>query len=48
MRLGKLICDDYDMDHLDIVNQIAGVVSNQYDIPSIYVNHAQMLAKKGL
>jgi len=48
MRLGKLIRDDYNMDHFDIVNQIAGFVSNKYDVPQIYVNHAQILAKRGL
>ncbi|MDR5612092.1 MAG: alpha/beta fold hydrolase [Arsenophonus sp.] len=48
MRLGKLIRDDYNMDHFDIVNQIAGFVSNKYAVPQICVNHAQILAKKGL
>ena len=48
MRLGKLIKDDYAEDHLDMVNQVAGLVGRGEDIVAIYTNHANFLASKKL
>lgn len=48
MRLGKLIKDDYAQDHLDMVNQVAGLVGRKEDIVAIYTNHAKFLASKKL
>ncbi|MEQ4923652.1 lipase family alpha/beta hydrolase [Proteus hauseri] len=48
MRLGKLIKDDYSQDHLDMVNQVAGLVGRKEDIIAIYTNHAKFLASKKL
>lgn len=48
MRLGKLIKDDYAGDHLDMVNQVAGLVGRGENIVAIYTNHANFLASKKL
>ncbi len=48
MRLGKLIKDNYAEDHLDMVNQVAGLVGRGEDIIAIYTNHANFLASKKL
>lgn len=48
MRLGKLVKDDYAEDHLDMVNQVAGLVGRGEDIIAIYTNHAKFLASKKL
>ncbi|SUC00314.1 hypothetical protein [Proteus penneri] len=48
MRLGKLVKDDYAEDHLDMVNQVAGLVGRGEDIVAIYTNHAEFLASKRL
>lgn len=48
MRLGKLIKDDYAQDHIDMVNQVAGLVGYNEDIVAIYTQHAKYLASKQL
>ena len=42
-HLGKVIGSDYQMDHLDAINQIAGVHSTKPDPVSIYLDHAARL-----
>lgn len=48
MRLGKLIKDTYNQDHIDMVNQVAGAVSGKEDIVAIYTRHAKFLESKNL
>lgn len=47
-HLGKVIRSDYSLDHLDAVNQIAGVVPSDSDAVAIYVEHIERLKSKGL
>lgn len=47
-HLGKVICSDYSMDHLDAINQIAGIRTNTVDPIEIYTDHIEFLRSKGL
>lgn len=47
-HLGKVIRSDYPMDHADTINQTAGLVRNGIDPVRLYLNHAALLADKGL
>lgn len=47
-HLGKVIRSDYQMDHLDAVNQIAGAHPIKPNPVSIYLEHAARLKSKGL
>lgn len=47
-HLGKVIRSDYPLDHVDAVNQTAGVVRNDIDPVKLYVEHAGLLSRKGL
>ena len=47
-HLGKVIGSDYQMDHLDAINQIAGAHPTKPDPVSIYLDHAARLQSKGL
>lgn len=47
-HLGKVIRSDYQMDHLDAINQIAGAHPTTPDPVSIYLDHAARLKSKGL
>ncbi|MBW7983424.1 esterase/lipase family protein [Enterobacillus tribolii] len=48
MHLGKVIRSDYSMDHLDAVNQTAGVVTTSVNPVKLYVDHLYLLRSKGL
>lgn len=48
MHLGKVIKSDYAMDHIDAINQIAGVVNKTANPLDIYAEHVQRLKDKGL
>ncbi|WP_145536471.1 lipase family alpha/beta hydrolase [Yersinia alsatica] len=48
MHLGKVIRSDYKLDHVDAVNQTAGMVSSEIDPVKLYVNHIELLKSKGL
>lgn len=47
-HLGKVICSDYSMDHLDAINQIAGIRTNTVDPIVLYTDHLELLHSKGL
>ncbi|TGC20651.1 triacylglycerol lipase [Escherichia sp. E1130] len=47
-HLGKVIRSDYSLDHLDAINQIAGVLPRYSDSISIYLEHLERLKSKGL
>lgn len=47
-HLGKVICSDYQMDHLDAINQIAGAHPIKPDPVELYLEHAKYLKSKGL
>nr|WP_233208885.1 MULTISPECIES: hypothetical protein [unclassified Erwinia] len=47
-HLGKVIRSDYSMDHMDAVNQIAGVVTCSTDPVKLFVDHMARLKSKGL
>ncbi|WP_218964561.1 esterase/lipase family protein [Snodgrassella alvi] len=47
-HLGKVICSNYQMDHLDAINQIAGVHPIKPDPIKLYLEHAARLKSKGL
>lgn len=47
-HLGRVIADDYPLDHLDIVNQTFGLVGKGVDPLRLFVEHAQRLADAGL
>lgn len=47
-HLGKVICSDYQMDHLDAINQVAGIRPLGVDPVNLYVEHAIRLKSKGL
>lgn len=48
MHLGKVIRSDYQLDHVDAVNQTAGMVSSEIDPVQLYVNQVELLKSKGL
>lgn len=47
-HLGKVIRSDYPLDHLDTVNQTAGLVHKGVDPVQLYVAHAERLKNAGL
>jgi triacylglycerol lipase len=47
-HLGKVIRSDYPMDHLDSLNQTAGLVRKGIDPAALYVQHAERLRNAGL
>ncbi|OCG20562.1 MULTISPECIES: lipase family alpha/beta hydrolase [unclassified Gilliamella] len=47
-HLGKVIRSDYQMDHLDAINQIAGVHPTKPDPIDLYLKHATRLGSKEL
>ena len=47
-HLGKVIGDDYPLDHFDIINQTFGLVGKGADPVRLYVEHAQRLRDAGL
>lgn len=47
-HLGKVICSDYSMDHLDAINQIAGIRANTVNPIKLYTDHVKFLSSKGL
>jgi triacylglycerol lipase len=47
-HLGHVIRSDYPMDHVDTINQSAGVVRALIDPVALYVEHAVRLSRKGL
>lgn len=47
-HLGHVIRSDYPMDHVDAINQTAGVTRAAIDPVALYVEHAARLARKGL
>jgi triacylglycerol lipase len=47
-HLGKVIRSDYPMDHVDSINQSAGLVRKQLDPITLYLDHAARLWSKGL
>ncbi|ANI31787.1 alpha/beta hydrolase [Yersinia entomophaga] len=48
MHLGKVIRSNYSMDHMDAVNQTAGVVPVHLDPVKMFVDHAAFLKSKSL
>ncbi|MHA7847347.1 esterase/lipase family protein [Serratia sp. D1N4] len=48
MHLGKVIRSDYVLDHMDAVNQTAGMVSSKADPIKLFVDHVALLKSKGL
>jgi triacylglycerol lipase len=42
-HLGRVIRSDYDLDHLDTINQSAGLVRHGVDPLQLYIEHAQRL-----
>lgn len=47
-HLGKVIGSDYQMDHLDAINQLAGAHPTKPDPVKLYLDHAARLHFKGL
>jgi triacylglycerol lipase len=47
-HLGKVIRSDYPLDHLDSLNQTAGLVRKGIDPVALYVQHAERLRNAGL
>ncbi|MDQ3201722.1 MAG: triacylglycerol lipase [Pseudomonadota bacterium] len=47
-HLGKVIRSDYPLDHMDSINQTAGLVRPGIDPVGLYVQHAERLRKAGL
>lgn len=47
MHLGKVIRSDYSMDHLDAVNQTAGVTPLSTHVVTMFVDHLKLLQSKG-
>lgn len=47
-HLGRVIRSDYPMDHVDAINQTAGVAPKNIDPVKLYVDHAALLFSKGL
>jgi triacylglycerol lipase len=47
-HLGLVIRSDYPMDHVDTINQTAGVTRTDPDPVALYIDHAMRLARKGL
>lgn len=48
MHLGKVIGTDYALDHVDAINQTAGIVNTSVEPVQIYVDHIKRLQEKGL
>ncbi|HDL8797038.1 TPA: triacylglycerol lipase, partial [Yersinia enterocolitica] len=48
MHLGKVIRSDYQLDHVDAINQTAGMVSKDIDPVQLFVNQIELLKSKGL
>lgn len=48
MHLGKVLRSDYSMDHMDAINQTAGIVTKAVDPVKLYIEHAERLKSKGL
>lgn len=48
MHLGKVIRSDYSLDHLDAINQTAGIVTTSVDPVKLYVDHIDRLRAKNL
>lgn len=47
-HLGKVIRSDYPLDHVDAINQTAGLVRKDIDPVKLYVDHAAFLYARGL
>ncbi|MDY0969837.1 esterase/lipase family protein [Siccibacter turicensis] len=47
-HLGKVIRSDYSMDHLDAINQLAGIRTNTLNTVDLYTEHLERLKDKGL
>ncbi|THD40632.1 triacylglycerol lipase [Enterobacteriaceae bacterium ML5] len=47
-HLGKVICSDYSMDHLDAINQLAGIRTNTVNVIDLFTEHLEFLKSKGL
>ena len=47
-KLGEVIRDDYAQNHLDEINQVAGLVGFGQDVPELYRQHANRLKNAGL
>jgi len=47
-HLGKVIASDYSMDHVDAINQLAGVVTSKTNPVQLFVDHVARLQAKGL
>lgn len=48
MHLGKVIRSDYSMDHMDAINQMAGIVTRSTDPIELFVDHVARLKSQGL
>lgn len=48
MHLGKVISSDYSLDHLDAINQTAGIVSRKTNPIKLFVDHVARLKMKSL
>ncbi|WP_353233220.1 triacylglycerol lipase [Pseudomonas helleri] len=47
-HLGTVIQSDYEMDHLDTINQMAGMTRRKANPVALYIEHAQRLKNQGL
>ncbi|MDY1037377.1 triacylglycerol lipase [Lelliottia sp. CFBP8978] len=47
-HLGKVIRSDYSMDHLDAINQLAGIRTNTVNVIDLYTEHLDFLRSKGV
>jgi triacylglycerol lipase len=47
-QMPEAVASDYPMDHVDSINQSAGLVRKQVDPVKLYVDHAGLLFSKGL
>ena len=47
-KLGDVIRDDYFQNHLDEINQVAGLVGIGQDVPELYRQQANRLKNAGL
>lgn len=45
---GNVIRSDYQLDHVDAINQTAGMVSEDIDPVQLFVNQIELLKSKGL
>lgn len=48
MHLGKVIRSDYSMDHVDAINQMAGIVTRSTDPIKLFVDHVARLKSREL